>query len=53
MTPPKTPHPTFRTPTRQEQIDAAMLADKKAEGYWKRAVASAMAAQLQQNGREQ
>jgi hypothetical protein len=29
-----------------------MLADKKADGYWKRSVAAAMAAQLQTNGRE-
>ena len=36
-----------------KQIDAAMLADKQQDGYWKRAMASAMAAQLQQNGREQ
>jgi hypothetical protein len=45
-------HPTFRKPTRQEQIDAAMLADKKQDGYWKRAVAAAMASQIQTNGRE-
>jgi hypothetical protein len=45
-------HPTFRPPTREEQIDAALMADKKADGYWKRSVAAAMAAQLQTNGRE-